>query len=146
MPQVDFYILDREAPDARLTIACRIAEKAVNGKLRVFVRASDSGEADRLDALLWTFSQGSFVPHRVIDPDEPSPSGSIEPVLIGVEEPAGADEFNLLINLSSSMPARIDCYDRIAELVDGNEDRRSLGRERYRIYRDRGCAMDSHNV
>ena len=146
MPQVDFYILAGDAPDARLTVACRIAEKAMKGDLRVFVRASNAGEADRLDALLWTFSQNSFVPHRVMSRDEQEPGGSIEPVLIGVDEPAAGRRFGLLINLAPSIPVHIDCYDRIAELIDGDEERRALGRERYRTYRDRGCRIDSHNV
>ena len=129
-----------------MTVACRIAEKAMHGDLRVFVRAADRSEADRLDRLLWTFSQGSFVPHRIVEPDAAAPADSIEPVLIGITEPAAPARFDLLINLAASMPARIDCYDRIAELVDSNEERRKLGRERYKTYREHGCTMSSHNV
>lgn len=118
----------------------------MNGGMRIFVLAADHAEADRLDTLLWTFSQGSFVPHRLLHPDEANPATAMEPVLIGVSEPATPKGFDLLINLATSMPTNVDCYDRIAELVDGNEQRRSLGRERYKTYRDCGCTMGSHSV
>ena len=144
MPQVDFYILDRDADDARLTVACRIAEKAMLGELRVWVRASDPGEAARLDDLLWTFSQGSFVPHRIAADD--ADDDVAEPVLIGANEPAASMHFDVLINLAPSMPVDIERYSRIAELVDANETRRQLGRDRFRQYRDRGCKMESHNL
>jgi DNA polymerase-3 subunit chi len=143
MPQVDFYILDRGADDARLTVACRIAEKAMLGDMRVFVRASSAGEATRLDDLLWTFSQGSFVPHRLAGAE---PGDNLEPVVIGVDDPSPALRFDVLINLATDMPADVARYSRIAELIDADEGRRALGRERFRRYREQGCKLDSHNL
>ena len=140
MPQVDFYILDRDADDARLSVACRIAEKAMQGDMRVFVRATDAREASRLDEMLWTFSQGSFVPHRI------GTGTAVEPVLISAAEPDVDAQFDVLINLAPTMPVAIDRYTRIAELVDANDERRQLGRERFRQYRDSGCNLESHRL
>jgi DNA polymerase-3 subunit chi len=64
--QVDFYILRGEAAEARLRTACRLAAKAVQLDQHVFIRALNEGEARQLDELLWTFSESSFLPHRVV--------------------------------------------------------------------------------
>ncbi len=144
MPRVDFYILDSTTGDARLTVACRLAEKATQDTMRVWIKTADPGEAARLDDLLWTFSQGSFVPHRRVGNDRDT--AAIEPVLIGTNDPESADGIDLLINLAPSMPPDIDGYRRIAELVDGDGERRQQGRERFREYRERGCAPDTHRL
>jgi DNA polymerase-3 subunit chi len=144
MPQVDFYILDGDADTARLSVACKIAEKAMLSDMRVWLRTSDARETALLDDLLWTFSQGSFVPHRVVT--ETQTEAAIEPVLIGQDEPPASEKLDVLINLASSWPPDFDRYSRIAELVDADEERRRLGRERFREYRSRGCTLDSHQL
>jgi DNA polymerase-3 subunit chi len=144
VPKVDFYILERNTADARLTVACRIAEKAMHATLRVFIRTDDDAQAARLDALLWTFSQGSFVPHRLVEDSDGATTK--EPVLLGTGEPAATADIDVLINLAAPMPTDIERYSRIAELVDGNDQGREQGRQRFRDYRERGCIMDSHNV
>jgi len=143
VPKVDFYILDSDAADARLTFACRVAEKAMGLDQKVLINAASQTEAARLDALLWTFSQGSFVPHRIIDRDAaPGP----EPVVIGCDTPAPADMSDLMINLADTVPEFFSRYTRVAEVVDGDADRRARGRERFRIYRERGCELDTHQM
>ena len=66
MTKVDFYLLG-EGADSRERIACRLAEKAWRLGNRVYVLAPDQAAAQALDELLWTFSQGSFVPHAVCE-------------------------------------------------------------------------------
>jgi DNA polymerase III subunit chi len=141
---IDFYILRGASDDARLDVACRIAEKAVAREQHVFICPASDGEAKRLDELLWTFSQGSFVPHRIV-----SGSGDerpLEPVLIGRgAEPVG-ERWDVLINLSGEVPEFFSRYAKVAEVVDADEERRARGRERYRYYRDRGYTLNTHQV
>ena len=144
MTQVDFYIIKDRNPDARLTVACRIAEKAMQKQHQVLINTASKAESKRLDELLWTFSQGSFVPHRVIEAD--ADQSGPETVLIGCgTEPAG-ETWDLLINLASDVPEFFSRYQRVAELVDGDEQRRQEGRERFRYYRDRGYELNTHNI
>lgn len=143
MPKVDFYILDDVAADARLTLACRIAERAMRLDQQVLINTDSRAEAARLDDLLWTFSQGSFVPHKVAAAGE---AGGIEPVLIACGHDIGDRSADLMINLAADVPEFFDRYGRIAELVDGDAARRSLGRERFRRYREHGCELDTHRM
>lgn len=152
MTQVDFYILATESEDSWLRLACRITEKAIRQNLNVYLHSENAADASRLDGLLWTFSQGSFIPHRLVG------SGSDEPfeesVLIGrkdlaAEIPADtpvAQSWDLMINLTTQVPEFFSRYARVAEVIDADPIRRENGRERFRFYRDRGYELNTHNV
>ncbi len=144
MTQVDFYILSSDSDDARLALACKIVDKATQLDHHVFIHSTSDGEAQQLDELLWTFSQGSFIPHRVIRGAlEAAPP---EPVLIGVNQAPGPGRWNVLINLAADVPEFFSRYERVAEVVDANPVRREQSRERYRFYRDRGYKLNTHQV
>jgi DNA polymerase-3 subunit chi len=51
-----------------------------------------------------------------------------------------------MINLATSVPESFSRYERVAEIVDANADRRDAGRSRYKYYRDRGYELNSHNL
>jgi DNA polymerase III subunit chi len=150
--QVDFYILTTASDESWLRLACRITEKAIQRKLQVYLHSGSEVHAKRLDGLLWTFSQGSFIPHRVLDKTSSPPFD--EPALIGLEdigvEPsAGADntlKWHLMINLTTEVPQFFSRYDRVAEVIDADPARRESGRERFRFYRDRGYELKTHNI
>jgi DNA polymerase-3 subunit chi len=142
--QVDFYILPTDSSEERLRLACRITDKAVQQGQQVLINTESPAESARLDGLLWTFSQGSFIPHRLI---EAATSTKIaEPVLIGCGIAPESQETHVLINLAGTVPEFFDRYQRVAELVDGNEQRRMQGRERFRFYRDKGCEPNTHRL
>ena len=63
--RVDFYVLAEDAPDARLRYACRLAEAAVERGERVYLQTASAAEAQRLDDLLLTFNDRSFLPHEI---------------------------------------------------------------------------------
>ena len=152
MTQVDFYILTTASDDSWLRLACRITEKAIQRKLQVYLHSGNEAHATRLDGLLWTFSQGSFIPHRVLDKTSTPPFD--EPALIGLEDlgakPGSAaddtQKWDLMINLTTQVPQFFSRYDRVAEVVDADPVRRESGRERFRFYRDRGYELKTHNI
>ena len=147
MTQVDFYILEGSSDDELLRLASRIAEKAVQRGQRVHVNVDTQTHARKLDEVLWTFSQSSFLPHRVIvEADEADAATTIEPVLIGSGVEISGGPWNTLINLAHPVPDFFSRYERVAEVVDGDEERRKHGRERYRYYRDRGYELKTHNL
>ena len=55
----------------------------------------------------------------------------------GLESPGAAVE---------GIPAELDQYERVAEIVDVDPERKRNARERYKQYRERGCTLESHNV
>jgi DNA polymerase III subunit chi len=142
--QIDFYILSSDSADARLRLACRITEKALQLKRRVFINTDSSAESTKLDELLWTFSQKSFIPHRVIAED--TQTDMPEPVLIGCGVGPRGEDWQVMINLAATVPDFFSRYERVAELVDADDERRREGRERFRFYRDRGYELNTHQM
>jgi DNA polymerase-3 subunit chi len=141
MTKVDFYLLSTDS-DSRERFACRLAEKAWRLGNRIFLLAQDKPAAHKLDDLLWTFSQGSFVPHAVCEQDT---DANVHPVLIGHAEPP--DTLNdVLISLNPEVPAWFSRFTRIAELVGATEDDKARGRERFRFYRERGYPLEMHKL
>ena len=97
---------------------------------------------ERLDDLLWTFRDGSFVPHHLLGTERAElPS----PVTIGYDEQL-AGERDLLINLCDEVPSFAEGFERVAELVTSDEDCKSKSRNRFVHYRDNGHTLDTHNV
>lgn len=151
MTQVDFYILPDSSDHARLLLACRLADKAVQHTLAVFVLTDAESEAHKLDELLWTFSQNSFLPHRLTW-ETATPND--EPILIDCRErpqnetpePNEAAAWDLMINLTTDVPETFGRYQRLAEVVDADPGRRERGRARYRYYRDRGYEPRTHQL
>ena len=141
MTKVDFYLLDVSA-DSRERFACRLTEKAWRLGHRVYLLAADKPATHELDELLWTFSQGSFVPHAVCEQEADADS---HPVLIGHTEPPAALS-DVLISLSSEVPAWFSRFTRVAELVGTTEDQKALARDHFRFYRERGYPLETHNL
>jgi DNA polymerase-3 subunit chi len=126
--QVDFYVSDSDSADARLRLACKIADQATERDKHVFIHSTSDDEARQLDELLWTFSQGSFIPHRVVRGELDRPP--LEPVLIGVNQTPAPGRWDVLINLAAEVPEFFSRYERVAEVVDANAARREQSRER----------------
>lgn len=145
MTRIDFYVLKEGTSQQRPVFACRLAEKAFGHGLRIYIHADDAGECARLDELLWTFRDGSFLPHLPVDEAGRSDPDHVTPILVGHgDEPGDGD--GLLINLAGSVPAFFSRFQRVAEIVSGDEADRALARERFRFYRDRGYEMETHTL
>ena len=138
--RVDFYVLDSSDADARLRFACRLSEKAWNLSKRVHALAPDIATAEGLDQLMWTFRAGSFVPHAIDDQARHPET----PVTIGCDP--GNCSGDLLINLTDGIPPCIESFERIAEIIDGNEAIRRAGRERFSLYREQGYDPQTHRI
>src|ERR1700722_20646121 len=65
----DFYILEGQSPSGRLKLACKLAEKAYLAAQTVLVWHTDPAELRAFDDMLWTFNDGSFVPHEGLPAD-----------------------------------------------------------------------------
>ncbi len=142
MAKVNFYILSASGEIARQQFACRLAEKAYKLDNKVHIHVSAPESASRLDDLLWTYRDGSFVPHELIANASGPPES---PVTIGCDQfPPG--EFDLLINLGDIIPDEADAFPRVAEVVTSDEECKSLSRQRFVDYRERGHTLDTHNL
>ena len=140
MTRVDFYIVQTTQANGRELLACRLAEKAYIKGHQVYIQVNDSREAERLDKLLWTFRDGSFVPHTLAGGTQTD-----APVHIGHgDEPVGHND--VLISLSNEVPLFFSRFQRVAEIVNQDEEQRSLARIRYKFYKERGYPLDTHEI
>ncbi len=141
--QVDFYILARSTQRDKDQYACRIADLAHGRGLKVYMQTDDAAHAEALDKTLWTFSQGSFVPHAICDSQ--ACDAERYPVQIGVgDAPDGCRD--ILISLKREAPADYARFGRVAELILDEAADKSSGRERFRFYRTNGIEPNTHKV
>jgi|SRR5579872_732444 len=139
--RVDFYVLEEASSTARLKLACRLAEKAYLASQTALVWDTDPEELKAFDELLWTFMDGSFVPHERLVPG----AAATSPVLLsdGATPCAPVD---ILINLAADIPSCLALTRRVAEIIDGEDSRRRSGRARFKAYRDLGIQPATHRI
>jgi DNA polymerase III subunit chi len=157
--RVDFYVLKSSTAKQRWTFACRLTEKAYLRDLKVVLLGDTLADVEAIDALLWTFSERSFVPHD-IHRGRPSaaPAAAATSATAACASAASAaavqltqdldsvGSADLLVNVSTRLPARLDRFARVAEIIDADDERRRLGRERFKAYRELKLAVETHQL
>jgi DNA polymerase-3 subunit chi len=146
-PRVDFYVNGEAGESVRLRLACRFTEKAYLANQRVLVFSDDAALLPRFDELLWTFGDGSFVPHETVT----QPGAACEAPVALTTGHLPADPFvdpasSVLVNLGQSVPPFFERFARVAEFLDGRPEVRGAGRERFKAYRTRAIEPQTHNV
>ena len=137
MTRIDFYF---EAED-KLQVACRLSAKATRQNLRVLIYAPDEAGAQKIDRMLWTWQPAGFLPHCMTR----SPLAAQTPVLI-THDPEDTPHDEVLLNLHSAWPPAFSRFQRLVEIVSRDEEDRETARERFRFYRDRGYAIEKHDL
>lgn len=134
MTRVEFLKLNR--PE-RARILCDLAAEFYAAGQRVLVMVQDDNQGVTLDQFMWTWQQGSFVPHvyqngAVDCHDEPV-------VIVAAEEnPNGAEV--LLMGVPCSVEF-IRHFRRVIDFAETfDETRLAESRERFRSYREHGFA------
>ena len=148
MTKVDFYVLEDDRPGALLPFVCQLTEKIYSLGHHVHLHCASEQMAQKLDQLLWTFSELAFVPHQRVDAKNPPRTGEPAPVSIGMvtekSDPVHCED--VLVNLGDEVPTWFSRFSRVTEIVAGDTHQRHQARERYRFYRDRGYNLDMHSI
>jgi DNA polymerase III subunit chi len=140
--RVDFYVLKSASARQRWVFACRLIEKAYLKDLKIVIVSDTLADAQSLDELLWTFNERSFIPHKVcLDEQSVDPATAVH-----LTVDAAAPAADLLVNLAPRLPAQLQRYSRIAEVIDADEERRRQGRERFKAYRDLKLPLETHQI
>jgi DNA polymerase-3 subunit chi len=137
MTRITFYF---SAPD-KLDVARKLASKAFAAGGGVLMYTRDPARARELDLSLWTIQPLSFLPHVACG----HPLARQTSILIGTE----ADELaspNILINLDDEVPACLDRFQRMLEIVSTDPEDRERARSRYRSFKERGYALETHDL
>lgn len=142
-PRIDFYVAKDSSPQFALLTTCRIAEKAFSAGHRIHIHMSDEPSCEKLDALLWTFRDRSFIPHEI----SPVPIADC-PVTISAEKSPDmtAGHTDMLLNVTYEVPENFMQFQRIAEIIGTEHEAIHAGRERYRFYRQSGLNPQHHEV
>ncbi len=162
MTKIDFYIAGEDMANeaagikSHQHVACRIIEKAYRKNLSVYVHTDSEQEATEVDELLWTFRTNSFVPHSMdnstVDSKQPLTTSTSATDAVSTPEVLISSSnhprhhADVLVNLSSKTPEFYSRFLRLAEIVSADEKAKSLSRERYKYYRDRGYPLNVHQL
>ncbi len=125
----------------KLTVVRQLVSKARDQKQNVLIYAPDRAVAAEIDRLLWTQPVQGFIPH-CLDSDSLAAS---TPVLIGTSADALASA-DVIINLSDEPPSVFSRFNRLMEIVTDEASDVTLGRQRYRYYKDRGYELVNHDM
>ena len=140
-PRVDFYVSEDAGADARLRLACRVAEKAYLAKQTVVVLFDDAALLPKFDEMLWTFGDGTFVPHDAVTAE-----GVCDSPVALTTGPLPADHADVLVNLGGAVPPFFEKFARVAEFLDARPEVRAAGRDRFKAYRAKAIEPQTHNV
>ncbi|THB69077.1 MAG: DNA polymerase III subunit chi [Gammaproteobacteria bacterium] len=142
MTRIDFYILSNNRQNDKELLACKITEKAYLAGHEIFIYTAETAQSQVIDSMLWTFRQGSFLPHEIQNSAETHKNN---PIVISDQNPI-AIKSEVMINLSEQITDFFSSYERVAEIVPNNETSKAKARERYKFYKDRGYHLNTHNL
>ena len=129
----------------RLPYVCRLLRKAQQSGAQIGV-CGPAALLDRLDAALWTFEVGEFVPHlRLKGGATPAGAMGQTPILL-TELPTDLPHRALLLNLGQTMPEGYEDFERVLEVVSRDADQAEAGRQRFKQYKLAGIEIAHHQV
>ncbi len=142
--KVDFYLLGNHVPEGKLKFTCRLVQKIYTLGKPVFILVESEEAAQRLDDLLWTFDQSSFLPH--VRQRREGAIVDTAPITVGHAPPGDLEQADVLVSLLRHVPDCAAGFKRVAELVDNEPADKRSARERFRYYRDMGFDIETHEV
>lgn len=150
MARVDFH---SQVGD-KLAYCCRLVRKVLasspeSDSLRRVVILGDDDLLAKLDKMLWSFSADDFLPHCFAD-NEVAP---ITPIVLASswddELFSTLPHADVLIHLGQdfmpNVPALVERFPRLIEVVSLEEKDLLAGRERYKKYRSMGYELHNHD-
>ncbi len=137
MTKIDFYYHFEN----KFQTACSLSAKAYARGMKVLAFCADAEASQKFSRMLWTAPALSFIPHCTAD-DKLAP---VTPVIV---DHAGANPIHddVLINLRTERPPFFSRFQRLVEIVTLDEEDRELARDRFKFYRDRGYAIENHDL
>lgn len=125
----------------RIQAAAQWLHHAWARREEVLVYVPNDDQANRLDRLLWTQPQLSFLPHCRAD----SPLADETPILL-IDRIDSPPQDRCLLNLSNELPSTFSRFEELVEIVSTDDADRLPARERFKFYRERGYALDSRDI
>ncbi len=129
----------------KLAYACRLLRKAHRAGAKVAV-TGDLATLQALDRELWTFDDQEFLPH-VLAAGTPLPERlHATPIWLSPDVSSSPGERSILVNVGREVPAGMDRFERLFDLVSSEADDRQAGRQRWKAYAAEGWDVQPHEV
>lgn len=142
MTKINFYILGQTEEADRLHFTCRLVTKARQLGHRILLQAEHQQQAEILSQLLWEVQPDSFLPHAL--PGETATENT--PISLNIGDDPGSQHHDLLINLSSQIPAFFSRFERVSEVACQLAPQLTASREHWKFYQDRGYPLELHKL
>ncbi|WP_028536344.1 DNA polymerase III subunit chi [Paludibacterium yongneupense] len=137
MTRIDFYT----QVDDPQGFACRLAQTVFRKGERLLILFDDREQQGAFSRRLWSLGDTLFVPHCAAEAAEAADT----PLWLGCVLP-DSELPSVLLNLGRELPDRYHEFSRILEIVGRDETSLAVARERFRVYRARGCAIEHHDM
>lgn len=142
MGKVEFH---HSVPD-KLAYACRLLRKAYRAGAQVVV-TGDATSLKALDRQLWTFDEQEFLPHVMSNRlDELPPRLQGTPIWLSTDPAQVPGERGVLVNIGQDIPAGMDRFPRVFDVVSSELVDRQAGRQRWKQYAAMGWQVEPHEV
>ncbi|MDQ8039195.1 MAG: DNA polymerase III subunit chi [Rickettsiella sp.] len=142
MSNVNFYLLNTSNQEDVYRVLCRLVDKAYQQQHQAFIHTNSLEEAKRIDDLLWTFRDISFIPHQI---GETTQNHFPVPITIDFVEPK-QDNYAILFNLTHEVPHFFLKFLRIIEIVPEEKIYRTRARRKYKDYKEKNCSLTTHTI
>lgn len=130
MTSIDFYFNVSDKP----ALLSRLVHGAIERRQQVVIATSHEQAARDVSKSLWQQIQTSFLPHALVGQSRQAP------VVIHWGN-ADMQYDDTLINLAQEQPGGFSRFKQLVELVGQDEQEKTLARQRYKFYRDRGYSI-----
>jgi DNA polymerase-3 subunit chi len=137
MTRITFYF----NAASKLDVARKLANKVFQSGQCALVYVTEPDKQRIVDEAFWTAEQLSFLPHVRCE----HPKAAETPILIGADPDALA-RADVLINLAAEPPAFFGRFERLLEVVGTDDQDREVARQRYRFFKERGYALETHDL
>ena len=146
--QADFYLLEMPVANGKLKLACRLTNKLTNMEKRIALVCDSVQQIEKLDSLLWQFSDTSFIPHQIVDKENKIDPQRYRVHLLNAKYlmQAESEGLDVIVNLSNDLLPDTPQVSRRAELVECDEIDKQAARDRYKHYRDNGITTNMHSI
>ena len=120
---------------------CSLTKELYKSGNQVIIIDSDSN-LEKLDKLLWTFEQNSFLPHKIYNVDEKLDT----PIILLSEKYLNNllvfNEYNAVINNFDKPIIEAAKKFKIYEFVEDCEDKKIISRNKYAVYKNKNFNLN----
>ncbi len=132
MTEIRFYHLERQPMEKILPI---LVSKAYKNGHKILIKTETNQSVEKINALLWTFTQNSFIPHAS-EKDGHKPE--LQPIWI-TEKNENDNNADLIILVDKAESDLIDEFKLCCKIFNGNlDDVLQDARRSWKEYKDAG--------